>query len=151
MRSLKAWQSLNFGKYFAAVCQFDCLRRDSTLEQPQQYSTHLSIHSSRNKWVRNNKEWKMNGPPTSLTVSRKMRKNFAGVVLLIMAGILICLALSNMVLMQADQDYQNQNNQKSEKSDSDSRITFRSLKGNRKIMLGKPSDAYSLDPNFYPK
>ena len=93
----------------------------------------------------------MNGPPTSLTVSRKMRKNFAGVVLLIMAGILICLALSNMVLMQADQDYQNQNNQKSEKSDSDSRITFRSLKGNRKIMLGKPSDAYSLDPNFYPK
>ena len=93
----------------------------------------------------------MNGPPTSLTISRKMRKNFAGVVLLIMAGILICLALSNMVLMQADQDYQNQNNQKSEKSDSDSRITFRSLKGNRKIMLGKPSDAYSLDPNFYPK
>ena len=106
-------------------------------------STHLSIHSQlRNKWVRNNKEWKMNGPPTSLSslTSRKMRKNFAGVVLLIMAGILICLALSNMVLMAEEED------QKSEKSDSD-RITFRSLKGNRKIMNPQSSDAYSVDAN----
>ena len=89
----------------------------------------------------------MNGPPTSLssvTFSRKMRKNFAGVVLLIMAGILICLALSNMVLMAEEED------QKSEKSDSD-RITFRSLKGNRKIMNPQSSDAYSVDSNFYPQ
>ena len=88
----------------------------------------------------------MNGPPTSLSslTSRKMRKNFAGVVLLIMAGILICLALSNMVLMAEEE------NQKSEKSDSD-RITFRSLKGNRKIMNPQSSDAYSVDANYYPQ
>ena len=88
----------------------------------------------------------MNGPPTSLSslTSRKMRKNFAGVVLLIMAGILICLALSNMVLMAEEED------QKSEKSDSD-RITFRSLKGNRKIMNPQSSDAYSVDANYYPQ
>ena len=88
----------------------------------------------------------MNGPPTSLSslTSRKMRKNFAGVVLLIMAGILICLALSNMVLMAEEED------QKSEKSDSD-RITFRSLKGNRKIMNPQSSDADSVDANYYPQ
>ena len=90
----------------------------------------------------------MNGPPTSLSslTSRKMRKNFAGVVLLIMAGILICLALSNMVLMAEEEDQY----QKSEKSDSD-RITFRSLKGNRKIMNPQSSDAYSVDANYYPQ
>eukprot|EP00093_Oithona_nana_P001598 01598.XXX_3514_877_1 [CDS] Oithona nana genome sequencing. len=90
----------------------------------------------------------MNGPPTSLssvTFSRKMRKNFAGVVLLIMAGILICLALSNLVLMEEEDQYQ-----KSEKSDSGI-ITFRSLKGNRKIMNPQSSDAYSVDSNFYPQ
>ena len=89
----------------------------------------------------------MNGPPTSLSslTSRKMRKNFAGVVLLIMAGILICLALSNLVLMEEEDQYQ-----KSEKSDSGI-ITFRSLKGNRKIMNPQSSDAYSVDSNFYPQ
>ena len=83
----------------------------------------------------------MNGPPTLST--RKMRKNFAGVTLLILAGILICLALSNLVLMEDEQD------QKSEKNGQriSTRITFRSLKGNRKVVT--PSESYSIDTPYY--
>ena len=59
--------------------------------------------------------------------ARKMRKNFAGVIVVVLAGILICFALANIVMV-ADQQLKSGTNQGHDSVN----VNFRSLKNNRR-------------------
>jgi mannitol-specific phosphotransferase system IIBC component len=99
----------------------------------------------------------MPGLPTNPSLlTRKMRKNFAGLIVAILAGILVCFALANLVLL-ADQQQKHDdiNNSVTGRSASErAPVSFRSLhsKGTKKAggAAGhKTGDAYSLQTNHH--
>ena len=75
MRSLKAWQSLSFGKYFAAVCKFDCLRRDCRVVASVVVSTPFDSFLVKEKQVGKKQQGMENEWTTHVTFLTDFKKN----------------------------------------------------------------------------
>ena len=78
----------------------------------------------------------------NVPLSRKMRKNFVGIIVVILVGIVICFALANLVLM-ANQHFKSDGISDtrgrqasviygSDGTSGQKSVNFRSLKGNRR-------------------
>ena len=135
-------------KYSTTVCFFTTSSRVASLHTSFDSFVVEDRHDEQQQLLKSIQDkrahqWKMNGRSYPFS-ARKMRKNFAGVIVVVLAGILICFALANIVMV-ADQTA---GASQGRSHDSVSSVNFRSLKNNRRSIEQNADGVFNSAPQW---